>query len=249
MRLKLIACKVLTREISHFIAQSENYIDTTFIRRDYHDTPEILNRVLQEEIDKIDDNDDVYSHHHRYGSDDFDAILLGYGLCSNALVGLSSKKYKLVAPRGHDCITLYLGSKERYAKEFAARKGIYWYNKGWIENSLMPSKERYDAIYEKYVEDYGEENADFLMEMEQGWLKEYQNGIFVSLNLYDDRAEREKTKEWTDFLGWDYDEIDGDSALLRDFIAGNWTPDRFLVVPPGKSIQASFDKNIIRVDG
>jgi len=38
-----------------------------------------------------------------------------------------------VVPRAHDCITLLLGSKERYAKLFGERPGTYWYSAGWLE--------------------------------------------------------------------------------------------------------------------
>ena len=44
----------------------------------------------------------------------YEAILLGYGLCSNGLVGLTARSIPLVIPV-HDCITLFLGSKEQYS--------------------------------------------------------------------------------------------------------------------------------------
>ncbi len=247
MRLKLIACKVLTREISCALANSANYIDTTFIRRDYHDRPEVLRRVLQDEIDKIDENDDICTHRFQDASQDFDAILLGYGLCSNALLGLVSKKYPLVVPKAHDCVTLFLGSKERYDKEFHSKNGIYWYTKGWIENSLMPSKHSYEIAYHKYVDLYGEDNAEFLLEMEQGWNTKYENCIFISQGMPGEEQDRTFTKECAHFMNWKYGELKGDHTLMDDFINGNWQEDRFLVVPPGKTICASFDHDIVCV--
>ena len=65
--------------------------------------------------------------------DDFEAILIGYGLCSNGIMGISSNKYKLVIPRAHDCITFLLGSKEKYSKYFTDMPGTYWYTMSWIE--------------------------------------------------------------------------------------------------------------------
>ena len=60
----------------------------------------------------------------------YDAILIGYALCSNGVVGLTSRRIPLVIPRGHDCITLLLGSKELYRDYFDSHRGIYWYSSG-----------------------------------------------------------------------------------------------------------------------
>ena len=42
----------------------------------------------------------------------YDAIVLGYALCSNGLVGIKAERIPLRSfPAAHDCITLFLGSK------------------------------------------------------------------------------------------------------------------------------------------
>ena len=105
-RLKVLACKVLYREISLLTSLCENFIDVTYLQQGLHDTPDILRKTLQDEIDRIDAGKDIYSCRKRENKD-FDAILLACGLCSNAICGLGSKKYKLVLPRAHDCITVY----------------------------------------------------------------------------------------------------------------------------------------------
>lgn len=40
---------------------------------------------------------------------------------------------RLVIPRAHDCITLYLGSRQRYLEQFNARPGTYWYSLDYLE--------------------------------------------------------------------------------------------------------------------
>jgi hypothetical protein len=37
-----------------------------------------------------------------------------YGLCNLALTSLRARAVPVVVPRAHDCITLYLGSRQRY---------------------------------------------------------------------------------------------------------------------------------------
>ena len=48
MRLKLIACKALFRELSYVSALTDNMIDITWMRQGYHTEPELLFDVLPE---------------------------------------------------------------------------------------------------------------------------------------------------------------------------------------------------------
>ena len=90
MKLKLIACKVLFRELSRLAAESENQIDVTWLRQGYHNVPEKLRALLQAEIDAVESGEDPHSNDLR--EEDFDAILIGYGLCSNAAAGLTARR-------------------------------------------------------------------------------------------------------------------------------------------------------------
>ncbi len=244
MRLKVIACKVLTRELSAICADSQNYVDFTWLRQGYHNEPDVLRKILQEEIDKIDEGDDPFTCTTAVG--EFDAIVLGYGLCSNGVCGVKSKKYPIVIPRAHDCITLFLGSKERYRELFDEKSGgIYWYTPGWIENSIMPSKKRDEINRSIYAEHYGEENADYLMEMEQGWLKKYHWAYYVSLDGVKYPDYRKFTEECADYHGWEFRDIKGNDSLMRAMINGDWDNDRFIVIPPGKCAGQSYDDMIL----
>lgn len=243
-RFKLIGCKVMTREVGYLTASTENYIDTTWLRQGYHNEPDKLRKILQENIDRIESDDDPYTC--TYGVGEFDAILLCYGLCSNGICGIHSTKYPIVVPRGHDCITLLLGDKQRYKEYFDERSGgIYWYTTGWIENCLMPSKYREDRTRAIYAEHYGEENADYLLEMDSGWMKEYRAAAFIRHNEIESEDSRQKTMESAQYYSWEYLEYTGDLGLLRDLLNGNWDNDRFLVVNPGEVIGQSFDDTII----
>ncbi|MDR1915960.1 MAG: DUF1638 domain-containing protein [Synergistaceae bacterium] len=241
MRLKMLACKVFFREVSLIAAVSENYVDVTYIRQGLHNTPDLLRKVLQAEIDKIDNGDDVYTYKSRYDykERDFDAILLGYGLCSNGLVGLNSKKYPLVAPRTHDCIALFLGSHQTYQDYFNTHGGTYWYNASWIENSsFMPSEESEKALSAIYTERYGEEGAQFLLEQE--WPDSYERCVYIKWDEMNFPQYEKYTKDAADYLGVNFDVVQGDSGMLRDFINGNWDEDRFLVTQPGQKIIADY---------
>lgn len=243
MNLKVIACRVMSREISHIAATHPNLIDVTYLRQGYHNTPDILQKTLQDEIDNIESGNDPHTIDFKYNT--LDAILLGYGLCSNGIVGIKSSKFPLVIPKGHDCITLFLGTKERYRDYFDSHRGVYWYTKGWLENTLMPSQNKYEELYNEYVLLYGEDNADYLMDMDQGWYKEYEWATFIDWPRLDNTAAIEYSRECAKHLKWNFDVVQGDDSLLYDFLGGNWDPDRFLVVPPGKEIIPTYDENVI----
>ena len=249
MNIKVIACDVLNREISMISSQSEHFVDVTFLPQGLHNEPDLLRRTLQEQIDLANKG-----FHLRYlektSLDDFslfdyDFIVLGYGLCSNGIAGLSSARIPLVIPRAHDCITILLGSKERYREYFDSHKGIYWYSAGWIERTLQPGEERYRRIYDHYVKKYGEDNANYLMEMEQAWFKSYHYAAYIDWGLPRSSFYRDYTKQCAKFLGWQYDELKGDRGLLENIINGRFLGNEVLLAPPGEEIHPSYDDMII----
>ena len=247
MRLKILACKVLYRELSYLSALCPNLLDVTYMRQGLHNTPESLRSELQKEIDAIDLDQDIHT-----GTEDscgpIDAILLAYGLCSNGVCGLSSKKYPLVVPRAHDCNTLFLGSKERYREYFDTYNGIYWYTPGWLENAPMPYETITDRLMQLYTELYGEDNAEYLVDLELGWYKKYTTGAYIRWKELPFPQYEAYTKRCTQYLNWTFRLFEGSSELLREFLSGSWDEERFLVVPPGRKIAPSFDERILCVE-
>jgi len=198
-----------------------------------HNTPDTLRDELQKSIDQI--------------NGEYSAILIGYGLCSNGLEGIIARNAKLVIMRGHDCITFLLGSKERYRQYFGRHPGTYWYSPGWIGEESMPGKERYERTLESYVEKYGQENAEYLMKMEQGWIQKYMTAAYVDLGFCDTERPKAYTRQCAEWLGWKYDFLAGDPQLIVNWLEGNWDPDQFLIVEPGEMVVASHDKEIIEI--
>lgn len=228
----VISCYVLWREICYFASRSRNIHNFKFLEQGLHNTPDLLRKELQQAIDEVDGK--------------YPYILIGYGLCSNGIVGIKAQKSTLVIMRGHDCITFFLGSKEHYKEYFDKHPGTYWYTPGWIETSTQPGKDRYEKILQEYIEKYGEDNAEYLMEMEQNWFNEYNNAAYIDQCFLDSTKYKKYTKECAEWLGWNYDEIKGSTLLIEDFLNGNWDNERFLLVKPGEIVTASNDHNIIK---
>ncbi|MCK4926255.1 DUF1638 domain-containing protein [Candidatus Aerophobetes bacterium] len=245
MRLIILACEIMYREICYCVSQSKNIVDARFLRKGLHDLgqKEML-QTLQQEIDEVPKN--------RY-----EAILLGYGLCSNGISGLKTEIIPLIIPRAHDCITLLLGSKERYGEYFEAHPGTYFRSTGWLERNFVseedqgkdiPSQLGLNRTLEEYVAKYGEENAQYLMETLQEWngLRHYDRITYIDMGIGNfQRYEEEARKEALD-KGWKFERLKGDVGLLRRLIDGNWNPGEFLIVQPGQKIVPTYVGGIIK---
>ena len=243
MRLKLIACEIFHRELCAAVARSPNRVDIEFLPKGLHDIGQAgMSARLGEALASVD-------------ASQYDAVVLGYALCSNGVLGLSAPGIPLVIPRAHDCITLFLGSKERYLDYFQSHPGVYFKTTGWIERGEELSQYPQDAIqhqtgmmqtYEDLVAKYGEDNARFLYEQLCDMTHNYSAITYIEMGVEpDDRFERRAREEAAE-RGWKFEKLAGDMTLIRQLVDGPWDAERFLVVPPGSRVAASYDERIIK---
>lgn len=241
MRLALIGCMVMNREIGHLISESDNVVRAWWLRQGLHDTPDVLRSELQRTVDEIERENEKLPRHLR-----FEAVVLAYGLCSNGVIGLRSRSIPLIIPRCDDCVSLFLGSAERYRKLFREMPGAYWYNNGWIEQAFTPSKENYARRRAEYVERYGEDNADFLMECEGGWMDKYQCCGFITCPLGDRPEYEDYARQAAKDFGWQFRKVEGSMEYLDALVNGPWDDGRFLVCPARCRVEADFSDRKIR---
>ncbi len=239
-RYKLIACEILYRELCYCAALSPNIVDLEFLPKGLHDQGEEKMRArLQQAIDAV-------------PQERYQAILLGYALCNNGIRGLSAP-LPLVVPRAHDCITLLLGSKERYQEVFRGNPGTYFQSPGWLERNEaaeggIAEQLGLRASYEDYVRQYGEDNARYLMEVLGDGLKNYSAYAYIGTGFGDFRHYERLTQADAQARGWSYSRLEGDPGLLRRLVDGPWDEAAFLVVPPGKHPVPSHDAGVIRAE-
>jgi hypothetical protein len=240
MKLKLLSCEVFQPEFEQALQQGRGHISADFLPFGLHDKPEELRHELQARIDAVPPG--VYG-----------AILLGFGLCSRAVVGITARHTPLVLPKTHDCIAMLLGSRQRYDEQFASQPGTYYYSAGWIIRSLSRDGNPFEAPsqsssaqrrFEEYVEKYGEDNARYLMEIEAGWTMHYSRVAFINTRVGDIPYYRQFVNKIAADNDWNYEELAGDPALMLRFLDGDWDND-FLVVSPGQEVIARHDGDVI----
>ncbi len=241
MRLKVLCCEVFYREICSLIASSPHKCDVEFLPKGLHDIgSEKMSARLQEVLDAIDPGE-------------YDAVAMVYGLCNNGTVGIRSTKLKLVIPKAHDCITLFMGSRDGYREYFDAHPGTYYRTSGWLERddasgageTTVPQQLGMVTSYDELVEQYGEENAKFVMEAMGGGEQHYDRLTFIRMGIEGEDRFREQAREEADQRGWRFEELDGDMGLLRRLIHGEWDDD-FLVLEPGESLTPSYGDEVMK---
>lgn len=248
MRLLLITCDILARPAYLCAARSPHVVDVTMLSRGLHTEPRDLRSRLQAAIDDAPPR--------------YDAIVLGYGLCGGATAGIEARQVPVVLPRAHDCITLFLGARERYRAETEDQEPTYWYvndqlereydaGSGWsasVGPAIGAGSDTDEGLAElraTYVEKYGEDNADYLMEVMGAWRTHYRRAAFVSMGVVDESAAEATAREQADRRGWQFTRLEGSLVLLRRLIDGDWNED-ILVLPPGARLAMSYDDQVVK---
>ncbi len=216
----IVACSVLQELLDRMLPADmpRVYMDILL-----HNTPKKLAAALQEKIDAVAEPG---------------IVVIGYGLCGNGLVGVKARTHTLLIPRTHDCVAIFLGSHQRYVQRFFANPNTYYLTRGWLEANDEPLSD-----YNAYIRDYGEENADYIIDMKY---QHYRHLCMVGFSQQELDECRPMSRKVAEFCGarWGmaYEEILGSTALLEDLLRMASEPGRdnpeFVLVPEGGEISA-----------
>ena len=226
-RTVIIACATVIEEMMPHLPSDVPYKVLDF---GLHVNPDALRHTLQEAIDRA--------------AESADRIILGYGLCSQAVVGLRANGCTLVVPKVDDCIAIFLGSGEAYREQACSEPGTYYLTKGWIEAGDSPFDE-YDGL----AEQYGEEKACWLMAR---ILKNYTRLALINTGQYELERYRDYSRRTAERFGLRFEEIPGSDTLVKRLLSGPWDGD-FVVARPGEIISyldfKSTDSEVLESPG
>jgi hypothetical protein len=210
-RRRVIACATVIEEMRPLLPED---VTSDVLDFGLHLRPGELKKALQAKIDEA--------------SGQADVLLLGYGLCSMAVVGLQAATAHLVIPRVDDCIAIFLGSCDAYKEQARKEPGTYYLTKGWIEVGDSPFSE-----YQRLVERFGEAKADRMMHL---MLKNYTRLGFINTGQYEIERYRDYARMTAEKFNLRFEELDGSPALVKKLVFGPWD-DEFMVAEPGQTIQ------------
>lgn len=215
MKMKVIACRVMVDEMRSFLRDD---VEVQVLEISQHVRPKQLKIEIQAAVDRIDGTCEV--------------ILLGYGLCSNSVLGLSAKKSKIVIPKLHDCIGVFLGSHRAYLNEMD-REPAFFLTQGYIRGYESDQGSPLSEL-ERLTERYGKEKAEMLMNRIMG---SYKRLVYIQTpQATDIEGDRAYSKRFADRFQMRYEEVPGTPELIRRLVSGDWNDD-FVVVEPGTEVK------------
>jgi hypothetical protein len=248
MFLKFICCDVFTRIACELVAQSPHIIDIEFVPMLAHKEPGKLQAMIQGIIDRsVNESGRSY-----------DAVILGFGLCGNAAIGLSCP-VPMAIPRAHDCCTIQMGSKERFLDVFGRQLSARWCSTGYYERAHVAGSGYFDedqlsnhktsAEYMGYVEQYGEEDADYIWETMHPPI-ESKEAFYIEIEGFEYSDAYDSYKARVEKEGRELIKVGGDIAMLKSLIDGAWGEGQFLVVPPRMKIAGVYDMDeVMKAEG
>jgi hypothetical protein len=234
-RLAVLACAVFEKEIALLAHDAPHITETLWFEMGLHDQPDQLRVTLQAAVDTLEAREDI------------DAIALAYGLCGCGTAGLRAGRHRLVIPRTHDCIAIFMGSKERYAAHQRACPSCYYYTPGWNRNRRVPGPEKIEALRAELMKRFDADDVDYLVETEREQYAQHDTATYLDLGTEDAETEAEYARACAEWLGWKFERLRGEAALLRDLLWGNWSDaGRFQIIEPGSQLVHAPDERIMR---
>ena len=211
----VIACRIMQPELDALNGKGEQ-VEIRYLDQSMHEKPVQMPSVIQVEID------DAATYAGQ--------IVLGYGLCSNGIVGIVAPPQGLIVPRVHDCIALFLGSRDAYEKEFYEEPGTYYLTPGWVEDRKDPL-----GIMEyTYLPKMGRERAEWGIREE---LKNYTRILMIDTQAADTAYLRKIARENARFLDIQYVEMPGNPDYFKKLLFGPYAEADFIHLRPGEVLR------------
>jgi hypothetical protein len=214
MSVLIMACEVMREELLRVPALEP--VELSFLSMGLHVAPDRLRAALAAELAK---------------PREVDRIVLGFGLCGNAVDGLVSPHAPMVIPRAHDCIAVLSGGVGLPETGRSLERGTFYLSGGWMEGerTLM-------AEHRRTVQRFGERKA---LRVLNTLLDAYQRFLFIRTDHPRCEAREREAAEVAALVGLSVDSVTGDRAYLTELVNGPWSAERFIHVPRGEPLSAS----------
>lgn len=125
MKTVILCCASLEKEVRLAMARKEISYPLHILTDNNHDVPNRLREAIQRELD---------------GIRDADRVLMAFGTCGGAMVGLRTGNFQLILPRVDDCLSLLMGSMEQRYAALQGGFGIFL-TESWLSSSRSMERE------------------------------------------------------------------------------------------------------------
>jgi hypothetical protein len=207
----IVACETLKDELELIMRRNGCNYPVVWVESGLHAWPEKLKARIVELVAGLDAG-------HK-------TVLLLFGFCGTSLVGLEAGNRTLVMPFVSDCIPIFLGSNERRC-EFGI--DTYFFTKGYLRGEKNVVNE-----FGHYAKRYGPQRA---LRILKKLLEHYRRFAVVDTGAFEVEPVTEDIRKVAEILELPVVQADGNLSLIEDLLKGDWTPERFLVVPPNGGI-------------
>jgi hypothetical protein len=189
-----IGCATLEKQVKNIITKYNLNYDCIFLEKQLHNTPDLLRKILEREINAIEDASE---------------IVIGYGRCGNALIGLKCDKANLKISRYDDCIQMLLWNSTLSKEEQKIR---YFGSDGWLLG-----EEDLGFEFDRMKIRYGRKRA---LRITKLMFKNYKYLTFIRTNVENEEIYKKRSQLKAEKIGLMYDEVDGDLGALEGLING-----------------------------
>jgi len=219
-----------------------NRIDIDFLYQGLHEFPNKLNEKLNEALKMVD-------------KDNYDYILLNYGLCGNGTLDITHPDLPIIIHNAQDCIPILVGNRKKYKKYVDSNPGIFWFSCGWIEGFPLPGSpdyaERYSEFYKIKINEKQRDSIERML------FENYKKLKYISWKEMGEDINRCGSKYTMECvnsinsrlsLNMSFGKVEGSSDTLQKFVDGDWNNDEFLLINPGQKLKFDITKGRLYVE-
>lgn len=208
----IIACSTIRPELQAVMKALGCDDPVIFLDAQLHDRPDELRGAVQRELDQL---------------TNVDRVLMPFGYCGGTTVGLRTGDFELVLPKVDDCITLFLGSREK-RKAVPDERYTFFLTQGWLDSPRNILSE-----YQRLKEKYNQRRADRVMGAMYG---HYHAIGLVDHGLFPLEPQEETTDEIAALLHLERRTLPGTGSLLEKLLTGPYDDGSFLRIGPRSEV-------------
>lgn len=194
----VLACATIRDELDLIHWELACPYPIVWVTENRHDAPDRLRQILQRHLNEL---------------AGYERVLMSFGICGQATLGLQTRDFQLILPRIDDCISLLLGSSWYKA---ACQRGTpaLFLTTGWLDSQWGIEHE-----LARLDKKYGGTKAAKLQQQIYG---EFSCLCLIDTGSYSLEVIQERSAAISSRLHLEQKTVQGDLGLLRKLLTGPW---------------------------